>query len=307
MITQPNALVYPHGSIPFHNLDKFFLGNRAAGQTFVIDPMRRTTVVGSRGTRLTIVPNAFQDATGWPVREPVTLFLREVFTRPEMILAGLSNTSEDRILETAGQILLEATAGEQPLQLAAPLAVDLPLQNGVSNPLASQLFSGGVSQTASFGSELRFDWKAVKSRNIQLKTLGEKRYLHFLVDKLNWWNCTSFFHRRRSRLMMSVRRAGTESTVHDLAAFLVFRDFNAVVRMYPGRHGFSSWNIPKEVMSRVILIGCNNEGMLAGVSEWALTSSQPIVVGMEACSQADLLAWIPEWTAGADLSMKSGL
>lgn len=296
MIIQPNAAVYPYGRTPTENLDKFFIENRAAGQTFVVDPTRRTTIVGSRGTRLTIAPLAFLDPTGWPVRESVTLALQEVFTRPQMILSGLSNTSEDRILESAGQILLEATAEGQPLQLASPIAVDLPLQPGVDNPLATQLFSGGLSQTSSFGSGLRFDWKVVKSGNIQLKTLSEKRYLHFSINDLNWWNCTSFFHRRRSRIMLSVRWSGADQPVDDLAAFLLFRDFNAVVRMYPGRHGFSSWNIPKDLVARTILIGTSNGKMVVGKSDWAPTSSQPTFIELEVTSKDAVLSVIPEWS-----------
>lgn len=295
MTTQPNAVAFPDGSVPTRNLDKFFAEHRAAGQDFTIDPTRRTTLVGSQGTRLTIAPNAFLDSSGWPVRGQVILSLREVFSRLDMVLSGLTNTSEDRILESAGQLLLKAHGEEDQLSLAIPIAIDLPLQSGLDNPLASQLFSGGVSQTSSFGSGLRFDWKSVKTKNIQLKTLGDRKYLHFLIDELNWWNCTSFFHRRRSRIMMSLRWSAAGQPVEDLAAFLVFQDFNAVVRMYPSRHGFSSWNIPKEVTARVILLGYSGEQLLMGKSPWAPTSSQPIHVELENTSKDAVLALMPEY------------
>ena len=151
MVTQPKVVIYSGGKRPVENLDQFFLENRIAGQTFLVDPSRRTTIVGSRGTRLTIAANSFVDTTAWPVKESVRLYLNEVFTRSEMILSGLTNTSEDRILESAGQILIEARTDKQRLELTSPITVDLPLQAGVDNPLATQLFSGGVSQTSSFG------------------------------------------------------------------------------------------------------------------------------------------------------------
>lgn len=295
MITQPNTIVFPDGSVPTRNLDKFFAQHRASGQDFTIDPTRRTTLVGSQGTRMTIVPNAFLDSSGWPVRGPVTLSLREIFSREDMVLSGLTNTSEDRILESAGQLLLNAHSEQERLNLAIPISIDLPLQGGLDNPLASQLFSGGISQTSSFGSGLRFDWKAAKTKNIQLKTLGDKKYLHFSIDELNWWNCTSFFHRRRSRIMMSLRLSANNYSMEDLTAFLVFRDFNAVVRMYPSRHGFSSWNIPKAVTARVILLGYNGEQLLMGKSPWAPTSSQPIQVKMENTSKEAVLSLMPEY------------
>lgn len=295
MTIQPNAVVFPDGNIPTRNLDKFFAEHRASGQHFAVDPTRRTTLVGSQGTRLTIAPKSFLDPSGWPVRSQVTLILREVFSRPDMVLSGLTNTSDDRILESAGQLLLEAYGDGELLSLATPIIVDLPLQAGLDNPLASQLFSGGVSQTLSFGSGLRFDWKSVKTKDIQLKTLGDKKYLHFPVDALKWWNCTSFFHRRRQRIMMSLRWSANEMPKEDVAAFLVFRDFNAVARMYPSRHGFSSLNIPKDVTARAILLGCDGEKMLVGKSPWAPTSSQPIQVELEPATRTGIASLIPEY------------
>lgn len=295
MTTQPKTVAFPDGGVPTRNLHKFFIENRAAGQTFTIDPVRRTTLVGRQGSRLTIAPSAFVDAAGWPAKGPVHLFLREVFSRPDMVLSGLTNTSEDRILESAGQLFLKATCEGQALQLATPIAVDLPLQAGLDNPLASQVFSGGISQTSSFGSGLRFDWKSVKTKNIQLKSLGDKKYLHFRINELNWWNCTSFFHRRRDRIMMSIRRSAKEMPFEDLAAFLVFRDFNAVIRMYPSRHGFSSWNIPRDVVARIILLGYQGDQPILGKSEWAPTSSQPIQIELEDTTKNGLLSLIPEY------------
>ncbi|MCB0630510.1 MAG: hypothetical protein R2824_13010 [Saprospiraceae bacterium] len=298
MNTQPKAVSYPGGSMSVQLLDNFFNENRSIGQTFVIDPTRRTTLVGNRGTRLTIPANSFKDLSGWPVNEPVKLFLKEIFTRPQMIISGLTNTSEDRILESAGQLYLKAESEGRSLKLAAPVSVDIPLMLGVDNPLASQLFSGGISQTSSFGSGHRFDWKLSKQEQIQLKTLGGKKYLNFPIGELNWWNCTSFFHRRRNRVMLSVRwTAGTELPAEDIAAFLVFRDFNAVIRMYPGRHGFSSWNIPKGLYARIVLIGMSGEQMMIGQSPWALTDSYPISIEMENCSKVEALANIMEWTS----------
>lgn len=294
MITQPNAVVFPDGRAPTRNLDKFFVTQRTAGQVFVVDPTRRTTLVGRRGTRLTISPNSFSDAAGWPAQENVHLKLREIFSRPEMILAGLTNTSEDRILESAGQLLLEARSGDSELFLTSPIAVDLPLQPGLNNPLASQLFSGGVSQTSSFNSGVRFDWKPANKKSIQLKTLGERKYLHFYVETLNWWNCTSFFRRRR-RTMLSVRWSTDDLPVDDLAAFLVFRDFNTVVRMYPGRHGFSSWNIPEDLEARTILLGYSGNKMLVGRSVWAFTSSQPLHIDMRVSAEEDIITMISAW------------
>lgn len=297
MNTQPRAVIYPGGSMPVQLLDNFFNENRSIGQRFVIDPTRRTTLVGNRGTRLGIPPNAFEDQAGWPVNEPVELFLKEVFTRPQMILSGLTNTSEDRMLESAGQFLLKAGSQGRTLQLSAPISIDIPLTHGVDNPLASQLFSGGVSQTSSFGSGHRFDWKLSQQGQIQLKTFGGRRYLNFPIERLNWWNCTSFLHRRRSRVMLSVRwSAKKEMPIEDMAAFLAFRDFNAVIRMYPGRHGFSSWNIPKGLYARTVLIGMSGDQMMIGQSPWALTNSNPIAIDMEACTKVEAIANVTEWT-----------
>ena len=103
--------------------------DRSAGQTYRIDPTVATRLVGTGGTTIWIDALSFVDEHGAAVDGGfVEIFLQEALDLEQMVVAGLSTTSGDRLLETSGMIEIRATADGRPLQLreGAELTVALP-------------------------------------------------------------------------------------------------------------------------------------------------------------------------------------
>ena len=222
-------------------------------QSFVVNPSRRTTVVGKLGTRLTFFPNSFIDSAGQVVTDPVTVQLREAFSKDEMIFTGLPTTSEDRLLESAGQFHLRASAKAGELSLHKGVSVELPIRDEINNPVAMRLFRGSSSSTRAYRSGFNFDWEQAGDQHLKLiKNIG-KRYFHFSIDQLNWWNCDSFV-KARQKVMLSVKMQTSIEAFDDRLAFLVFRDINAVVRMYPTGRRFSAINIPTQLTATLLVM-----------------------------------------------------
>lgn len=88
-------------------------------QTFTTVADSAFTVVGDRGGRFLIDPNSFVDADGNPATGLVSLNLIEAYSFDDILLAGLTTHSGDRLLETGGMFRLTAAdeAGN-PLVLA---------------------------------------------------------------------------------------------------------------------------------------------------------------------------------------------
>ncbi len=252
-------------------------------QSFVVNPSRRTTIVGKLGTRLTFFPNSFIDSAGQVVTDQVTIKLREAFSKDEMIFTGLPTTSEDRLLESAGQFHLQAKAGARELALQKSVNVELPIRATVSNPVAMRLFRGSSSSTRAYRSGFNFDWELAGDQNLNLiKNIG-KRYFHFSIDQLNWWNCDSFV-KSRNKVMLSVKMQTLIEDFEDRLAFLVFRDINAVVRMYPTGRRFSAINIPTQLAATLLVMASTKGQLYLGEADVLRTSNrmlrlpiQPIV------------------------------
>ena len=82
---------------------------REQQQSFTVDPTESYTVEGDRGGRFLIDPNSFVDEAGNPPTGAVTVSLTEAYTFGDMLLAGLTTHSGDRLLETGGMFRLTAT------------------------------------------------------------------------------------------------------------------------------------------------------------------------------------------------------
>ncbi len=81
-------------------------------QSFTVDPGLPQTVRGDKGGRFLIEANSFVDAEGRPVTGLIDISLVEAYEMGDMLLAGLTTTSGDRLLETGGMFELTATDEE---------------------------------------------------------------------------------------------------------------------------------------------------------------------------------------------------
>ncbi len=260
-------------------------------QSFVVNPSRRTTVVGKLGTRLTFFPNSFIDSTGQVVTESVTVQLREVFSKEEMIFTGLPTTSEDRLLESAGQFHLQASTDSKELSLRKAVNVELPIRDEISNPVAMRLFRGSSSSTRAYRSGFNFDWELAGDQHLNLvKNIG-KRYFHFSIDQLNWWNCDSFV-KARQKVMLSVKMQTLIEEFEDRLAFLVFKDINAVVRMYPTGRRFSAINIPTQLSASLLVMASAKGQLYLGEADILRTSNRMLRLPVQPVAENDLIRQI---------------
>lgn len=260
-------------------------------QAFLINPSRRTTIVGQLGTRLTFFPGSFIDSEGGIVTKDIAIQLTEIFTKDEMVFSGLPTTSEDRLLESAGQFKLVPVLGETVLALKKPVAVELPVRDIISNPIAMRLFKGSRSSTRAFKSGFDFDWKQEGTKPLSLaKNIG-KRYFQFSIDAFNWWNCDRFC-KSRHRVMLSVKMDCPIENFEDKVAFLVFKDINAVVKMYPMGQRFTAMNIPTQMAAKIIVMGYANNQIYFGQADILRTANTMLKLPIHPIEEPDLIEQI---------------
>lgn len=289
MMTQPNLMVRTMQGSPYRTFDEFFSKHGVPTQVFSINPARRTTIVGKQGTRLTIFPFSLSDVFGNPVEGEVEIFLKEVFSKKEMVLSDKVTTSEDRLLESGGQFFVKACKNLRPLQLSQALSVQLPVREKIGNPLAMKLFVGSTAVTRAYRSKSAFDWKLASNKAVTVRRIGGKKYYSFDINEFNWWNCDYFFAKRTTRTMVSVKTNMPYDYFDDQAAYLIFKNNNSVARMYFGRHHFSSFNIPINLAAAVVVMGIRAGQLYCGKQFIPKTSGGSVMVQMEATTERGLL------------------
>lgn len=98
-------------------------------QTFTLPAAEEIVINGARGTTIRISENSLVDKNGSSVHDTVTIKLQEVYTKADMVNAGIGTTADGKLLESGGMVNVEITSQDnQDLFLAknASYLVELP-------------------------------------------------------------------------------------------------------------------------------------------------------------------------------------
>lgn len=121
------------------DLSKFLALGLPAAQEFTVRPGRDTLLIGRQGTQLFVPADAWDvPLTGAPVR----LQLREFYSTPDIISAGLSTRAGSELLETGGMLSLTATSKTGvPVSLRREARLIMQMPTAAVKP-GMQLFQG---------------------------------------------------------------------------------------------------------------------------------------------------------------------
>lgn len=112
-------------------------------QYFEISGGSTQVIEGDNGVRVSIPKGAFLDQNGKAVTTNIKVELQEITTVDNMLLSGISTTSNGELLETGGMIYIDATVSGKQLTIdpKAPVYVEIPtveIKDGM------QLYEGEV-------------------------------------------------------------------------------------------------------------------------------------------------------------------
>jgi hypothetical protein len=139
-----------------NNLQAFCAQAAPTVQVFRVRVGRDTVLVGQQGTRLVVPAHAFDVPAS---SGPVELRLREFYSIPDIVLAGLGTRAGLDLLETGGMLHLYAAADGKAVDLRSDKQILVQLPTKQQQP-GMQLFEG-VSNDASHAP----DWQLPASSN----------------------------------------------------------------------------------------------------------------------------------------------
>lgn len=261
-------------------------------QTFSINASRLTTLISKEGLRFTFAPFSFQTLNGEIVNGDIQVQLQAFFSKSDLILSDRMTTCEDRLLETIGQFCLEIQQDGTPLQLSIPISVEMPVPPQLSNVLSMRLFIGCLSSTLSTFAGKMFDWKMVVNKSLKVKRILRKKYFQFYLTELDWFACSAFHAKKAPRTMVSARCISPVEDLEELAAYIVFKDLNAIARMYPNGNRFTGVNISLNQAATIVMIGFRQGEWFYGTHKIDKTASQQVTVHLEPVIESQLLEYL---------------
>ncbi|RZJ69464.1 hypothetical protein [Flavobacterium sp.] len=109
--------------------------------SIVIDPKKDTIITLPEGTKLNIAGDSFVFATSQnAVSGKITLKVREFYRLEDILKAGLSTTSGNRMLETGGMLFIEAESEGKKLKLGEGKEMEIAFASAVKSDM--ELFLG---------------------------------------------------------------------------------------------------------------------------------------------------------------------
>ncbi|WPO77530.1 hypothetical protein [Flavobacterium sp. KACC 22761] len=123
-------------------LSDFFIKNDKKPQFFLINNQKDTTILCAEKTKITIKANSFVLLkTGKEATAKIKISVKEYYSISDMILGGLSTTSNGKLLETGGMLHIAATANGEKCDLRKGKNMEIAFPKK-GNKDGMQLFNG---------------------------------------------------------------------------------------------------------------------------------------------------------------------
>lgn len=245
--TSPN----PQLKLPYDNLDEFFAQQRLQADTFVINASADETILTANGAKLEIEAETFIK-NNMPVDGNVSVVIRELLRKSEMVLLDRPSTASNTILEYGGIIVFNAFKDNEALALQKPVSATLPASEQLSS-------FGGMSHYSRSGT-----WMLVNNSDVVVDINEET--LQFETENQGWM-CAAMETNFNDLTTVQARPFGYGTILTDIAGFIVLSDFNTVVRMEGDMNGLkvSRANIPKGVQASIVIFAMDDFRLFAGI------------------------------------------
>lgn len=145
---------------------------------YTIASSNDTTIFGPQGTRIFIGSNSFQFADGSPANDSITIELKEFYTKTDIILAELSTSSDNGLLETGGMIYLNATSHGQELEIKEDKKIVAHFPKAQDDYRNMNLFYADESATDSTVSNWEIDTVDLVKQVAELRSWGYQWVSH---------------------------------------------------------------------------------------------------------------------------------
>jgi hypothetical protein len=127
-------------------------------------PEKENRLSASQGTRFVFPANCFTYDDGSTVKSVVKLKITECYELPDILMSKLSTTADGRILETAGMVNIEATAGGKKVNISSGKTYLIEFPKRKKTEADYELFYGQIEEGGTI------NWKLAKRNKEESNT-----------------------------------------------------------------------------------------------------------------------------------------
>jgi hypothetical protein len=218
---------------PATTIKDFFAKTEVKSQTFTINTNNnQSSITGDQGTKVTFPKNAFTTSDGTPVTGTVSIELKEIYDKSDMVLSDRPTMSDGKLLISGGEIFIRATANGQELQLETNTNILIELAQTTDVDTTMGLFTGSVDDSSFNWTPIDIDTTA--ARNDSLWYVSDPGFYYdpthyvFTIATLGWINCDRFNPQETTYMHVTCNGAPTPSATK---VYLIFKNLNSVAQL----------------------------------------------------------------------------
>jgi hypothetical protein len=281
--------------------DDFLASHAIKVQSFTGNAGTGFSIIGEKGTKVTFTPNAFVDGNGNAVSGNVTVTLKEVLSKKDVLFSGVMTESNGQLLESGGEILVKAQKDGADLRLNPALQndgarVEIPK---VMNDKDMGLFVQDKRQQggATGGNQQQqspFTWNPAPYYPFGN---GPNSYT-FSLPSFTWVNCDRFYSDPNPKTTITALPAFQDNNqVSDLQVMLVFKNIATVVTLpfdYTAAKFQSYQNsLPIGLQADLIILGKDSDGFIQfGTQSITIGAGMHIDAPVHKATQAEIDAFL---------------
>ena len=177
------------------SLNAFFTDNGAQSQFFTINSASTQTITGNRGTIVGFNANTFVTMSGAPVTGNVTIELKEIYDKKNMLLSNMPTNAElypggpKEPLISAGEFYVHATQGSAELKLGPGQTFSVFLPSATTPNPQMTLFDGAAELDTALWTP-----NVDSSTSIVLPSPPAPQGYFATCDSLDWGNADCFLN-----------------------------------------------------------------------------------------------------------------
>lgn len=290
-------------SVPnFAKADDFMARHAIPTQSFTGNATTGFSIIGEKGTKISFAPNSLVDNEGNLVAGNVTITLKEVLSKKDVLFSGMWTESNGQLLESGGELLVRAQQNGKdvfinPQMIDNGVVVEVPK---VMNDQEMGLFiqekrpQGGGNTGGGQQQQNPTTW--VPAPYYPFGN-GPNSY-SFTLPGFTWVNCDRFYNDPNPKTTITALPNFLDNNnVTDLQVMLVFKDISTVVTL-PFDYSlqkFQSYqnSLPEGLQADLVLIGKDSDGHLQfGAQLITISSNLHIDAPIKKSTQAEVDAFL---------------
>jgi hypothetical protein len=263
----------------------FYIEYQQKVQTFTVDSPGTGLIIGKQGTKLSGYDSVFMYPGGQNVYYPFTLQLIEVYTGRDMILSNLPSVAGGAILQTMGEISVNAFKGGTQLALKPGRKYFLELDTNTSLLNGMSVFYGFTNN------QNLPDWtNNVSALNSSISpdnlsaVINNPYFYSMNIARMGWVSCAQY---NSGAASTAITFTSSGSNIQNINVFLVFSSIHSVMQVY----NLKSQPVPVGSNLTVVAISMDsNSGnsMVYDIQNITVAAGQQVTLNMADVSEVNL-------------------